>query len=47
MNGELVAFIKDMGFPIAAFLLIYLDLRKEVVKLRETLEELCLKLNKE
>jgi len=36
-----VTLITTVGFPIAAFLMVYLDLRVQIKKLDETVAKLC------
>jgi hypothetical protein len=42
-----VSLITTVGFPIGAFLLVYMDLRKQINKLDESVSKLCQCLNQQ
>lgn len=44
MSYDPIQLISSVGFPIAAFLLIYLDLRRKIEDLTKAINELTLKM---
>lgn len=42
MNGEIIGLIQAVGFPIAAYLLLYFDLRARIITdIGELKERIC------
>lgn len=44
MSEDVVKWISQVGFPIAAYLLLYFDLRKLLYELKALIKEMCLKM---